>query len=54
MVSEIVIMSNKKKVGMQQELEEELTRLSSEKSNGASGSSPAEVSSIKDFFGDLL
>ena len=55
MVSELVfIMSNKKKVGMQQELEEELTRLSSEKSNGDSGSSPAEVSSIKDFFGDLL
>lgn len=41
---------------MQQEIEEELTRLSSEKSNGDTGSSPAEssCSSIKDFFGDLL
>ena len=54
MVSEIVlIMSNKKKVGMQQEIEEELARLSSEKSNGDTGSSSAEVS-IKELFGEML
>ena len=53
-VSEIVlIMSNKKKVGMQQEIEEELARLSSEKSNGDTGSSPAEAS-IKDLFGEMI
>ena len=38
---------------MQQEVEEELARLSSEKSNGDSGSSSAEVS-IKELFGEML
>ena len=39
---------------MQQEIEEELARLGSEKSNGDSGSTTAETSTIKDFFGELL